>query len=80
MLINITDSRLVIGHMNILPGEKVPALPLTSEQQADVDRLVKSGKLVEKPVEKPIVTPIDQPIVEKPKKQKEAPKEKPLEN
>lgn len=49
MLINVTDSRLVVGRMNILPGEKVPALPLSEAEQAAVNKLVKERKLVEKP-------------------------------
>ena len=49
MLVNATDSRLIIGRFTILPGVKVPAFPLTDAEKAAVDAFVKQGKLREVP-------------------------------
>lgn len=49
MLINATNSRLVIGRFSILPGEKVPTFQLTGEEAAAVDKFKSTGRLVEKP-------------------------------
>jgi hypothetical protein len=49
MLVNVTKSRLVIGRFSVIPGEKVPALPMTAAEAADVRRLTEMGFLVEQP-------------------------------
>ena len=49
MLVNVTDTRIVIGRINVLPGEKVPAVALTSKEDASIKRLVAAGYLAEKP-------------------------------
>lgn len=67
MLINNGSSRLVIGRISILPGEKVPTFPLTGAEAAEVKRLTEKGVLVEKgPVKQPVQKPVEQPKVEKP--------------
>lgn len=59
MLINKGAGRLVIGRFSILPGDKLPAVPLTSAEAADVEKMKRKGVLVEyapvnaKPAEAP---------------------------
>lgn len=48
MLINVTQSRLVIGRFNILPGEKLPAFELTGAEAEAVEKFKSKGKLVER--------------------------------
>ena len=49
MLFNVTETRLVIGRINVLPGEKVPAVPMTKKEEAGIEALKKKGFLAEKP-------------------------------
>ncbi len=48
MLLNITQSRLVIGRFTILPGEKVPAVALTDTEAKAVQDFLNRGFLAEK--------------------------------
>ena len=70
MLVNVTDTRIVIGRINVLPGEKVPAVALTSGEEASIKRLVAAGFLAEKPcVHKSEAKPAEK-SAEKPEKEK----------
>lgn len=81
MLINTSNGRLVIGRFSILPGDKLPAVPLTAEEIAGVDALKKKGLLVEKITEqpKPAAPPKPAPIP-KPVHKAEKPADKPAED
>ncbi len=48
MLLNVTQSRLVIGRFTILPGEKVPAFALTDTEAKAVQDFLNRGFLAEK--------------------------------
>lgn len=48
MLLNVTQSRLVIGRFTILPGDKVPAFALTDAEAKAVEDFCNRGFLVEK--------------------------------
>lgn len=71
MLINTGATRLVIGRISIMPGEKVPTFPLTGAEAAEVKRLTQKGVLVEKgaprqaAVAKPVEAKVEKPA-EKP--------------
>lgn len=54
MLVNVTQSRLVVGRINILPGDKVPPFTRTDAEEKGIQRFVKRGYLVEKQ-QKPVV-------------------------
>lgn len=49
MLVNKTNSRIVVGRFTILPGEKVPALPMTDKEARGIEKLKARGFLIEKP-------------------------------
>lgn len=57
MLINITQSRLVIGRFTILPGDKVPAFALTDAETKAVQDFADRGFLAEKEIPKPQPAP-----------------------
>ena len=66
MLVNATNSRLVIGRFSLLPGEKVPTVSLTEAEVASVEKWKKYGYLAEKPsVRKSEVAPAPAPEPEK---------------
>ncbi len=82
MLVNTGSSRLVIGRLSILPGEKVPPVALTSEEQKAVAEFARKGMLKEmgaasqpKPEPAPAPeAPKPEPVIE-PAPVEEAPKE-----
>lgn len=43
--INVSPSPLHIGRFKLFPGDGLPGLPLTAEEEADVERLVRKGLL-----------------------------------
>ena len=45
MVTNRSDAPVYIGRFRILPGDGLPGLPLTAEEEADVERLVRKGLL-----------------------------------
>jgi len=49
MLVNVTNSRIVVGRISVLPGEKVPSVALTAKEEAGIKKLVSRGYLEEKP-------------------------------
>lgn len=53
MLLNVTQSRLVIGRFTILPGDKVPAFALTDVEAKAVEDFCNRGFLVEKEMPRP---------------------------
>lgn len=54
MLLNVTQSRLVIGRFTILPGEKVPDFALTDTEAKAVQNFLNRGFLVEKDLPKQV--------------------------
>lgn len=44
-VINVSASPVHIGRFKILPGDCLPALPLTAEEEADVERLIHKALL-----------------------------------
>lgn len=71
MLINTGSTRLVIGRISIMPGEKVPTFPLTGAEAAEVKRLTQKGVLVEKAAPRPAPKTVEAKV--------EKPAEKPAE-
>lgn len=80
MIVNISNAPVVIGRFRILPGNKFPDVPKTSEETLAVAKLVKKGILKESmpkadvpatPVkqEQPAGSEKQQPEAEAPKKQ-----------
>ena len=45
MIVNISNAPVVIGRFRILPGNKFPDVPKTSEETLAVVKLVKKGIL-----------------------------------
>lgn len=47
MFVNCTPAPIVLGRFHILPGAKVPAVPLTDQEQTALTRLKNKGMLRE---------------------------------
>lgn len=74
MLINTGKTRVVIGRLSILPGEKVPPVALTAEESEAIAAFAHAGIFKEvgsasKPEPSPVVeaaTVVEAPVVEEP--------------
>ena len=63
MVVNTTKAPITVGRFRILPGEKLPAVTLTDQEQADVARLLGRGlfrKVGAPAVEQPKSVPVPQ--------------------
>lgn len=74
MIVNVSESPVVIGRFRVLPGAKLPGVALTDKEAAGVKHLLSVGKLKEqggaeapKPVAvsatkpEPVAVPVEEP-------------------
>ena len=72
MIVNVSESPVVIGRFRVLPGAKLPGVALTDKEAAGVKHLLSVGKLKEQggaeapkpvaaPKSEPVATPVEEP-------------------
>lgn len=61
MYTNITKGVIRVGRLCIMPGDKVPAIPLTASEQAAIEHLVSRKVLGKKEVSAPAPVVVEEP-------------------